>query len=410
MKCLECGTEVTELGNEHLLGCCGLTLQEYAIRHHLPLDLLVAPDRVNAPDRADDYPLVSGTPGEMPRIVLEGLRMAGLVRQQGVYQVVPGEVRRLELLLWDLQYLREYGFRFRQEYLFDESSDRVVARNCLKTLRRNLIAALQPILSCTAPPDFMSSLAVCVAHAAEMHGGFLFLPLGRRWDADDALNCLIRYHRIGVVSLRRNEDGSALLRGATREDSRRLLEILRPQLEEMPGAWERFTGEAPQATVAKEIVFDSAHFITDHPAKCSNLHGGRYVLHVKVRDRVDPVTGCVVDYGYLKNVVQREVVELFDHHNLNYVAGELAWRSTTELLCVFIWERLIEFLPGLAELELYETPQSWCRYAGPSLEEIQERGPDPLLRHFQQKALGSSPLRRLAAHRESFDLPAGAYA
>jgi len=28
-----------ELDHEHLFACCGLTLQEYALRHALPLDL-----------------------------------------------------------------------------------------------------------------------------------------------------------------------------------------------------------------------------------------------------------------------------------------------------------------------------------------------------------------------------------
>ncbi len=57
-----------------------------------------------------------------------------------------------------------------------------------------------------------------------------------------------------------------------------------------------------------------------------------------------------------------------------------------------IWEQLIESLPGLCELELYETTQSWCSYQGPALEEFQRRGSDPVLTHFQGD-LASSPLR-----------------
>jgi 6-pyruvoyl tetrahydropterin synthase/QueD family protein len=148
-------------------------------------------------------------------------------------------------------------------------------------------------------------------------------------------------------------------------------------------------------TVSKELVFDAAHFITDHPAKCSNLHGGRYLLHVKVRDRIDPETGCVVDYGYLKRVATKRVIDRFDHHNLNYAASELAWRSSTEMLCVFIWEQLIEYLPGLVELQLYETAQSWCNYTGPSLAEFQQSGSDSLLTHFTDNKLGRSQLREL---------------
>ena len=161
----------------------------------------------------------------------------------------------------------------------------------------------------------------------------------------------------------------------------------------MPGVWPRFHPDTPEVTVSKEVVFDSAHFLTDHPAKCSNLHGGRYVLHVKVRGQIDPITGCVLDYGYLKRVVNTRVVERFDHHTLNYAGPELAWRSTTELLSVYIWEQLIDFLPELIELTLYETPQSWCQYSGPDLETWQRQGSQPLLGRFTDPALGHSPWR-----------------
>jgi hypothetical protein len=62
------------------------------------------------------------------------------------------------------------------------------------------------------------------------------------------------------------------------------------------------------------------------------------------------------------------------------------------MLCVYIWEQLIDYLPGLAELELYETTQSWCRYRGPSLEAFRDQGSDALLTFFQGD-LGRSPLR-----------------
>jgi hypothetical protein len=48
MRCLECGHELEWLDNEHLLQCSGLTLHEYAIRHHQPLDLLLRPDQVGS--------------------------------------------------------------------------------------------------------------------------------------------------------------------------------------------------------------------------------------------------------------------------------------------------------------------------------------------------------------------------
>lgn len=397
MRCLECGTELDRLDNRHLLECCGLTVQEYALRHHMPLDLLLHADQVNRPDPVEAYGPGSPHVSERARAVLEGVRMAGLLREEGAYTVVPGEVRRLELLLWDLEQLREYGFQFRQEYEYSDDSHRVIARNRLKIPTRCLRARGERLAPC-APPDPLQVLAVYLAHVGEPQAGYLFLPFPRASDGRWVAEWLQREHGIVLSALPEAEGGDGLLlRTRAREDARALLALLGERLTEIPFARLRFDTGGPRATVVKELVFDAAHFITDHPAKCTNLHGGRYRLQVKLRGRIDPLSGCVVDFGYLKRVTNRLVVERFDHHNLNYADPDLAWRSSTELLCVHIWERLIEYLPGLVGLTLYETPQSWCEYRGPSLERLQSEGPSALLRHFTDRRLGSSCRRRLIA-------------
>jgi len=105
------------------------------------------------------------------------------------------------------------------------------------------------------------------------------------------------------------------------------------------------------------------------------------------------LTGFVIDYGYLKSVVKHRVIKYLDHQNLNYVHADLGWRSSTELINIFIWEQLIDYLPGLEELQTYETTQSYCVYRGPSLEEFQNRTGDSLLKHFSNQKLGQSMLR-----------------
>ncbi len=394
MQCLECGTERQRMDNEHLLSCCGLTLHEYALRHHMPLDLLLSPDQVNVCDRVEDYLSTTVYPGETARCLLQGLRIAGLLKTEDEFFVVPGDIRRLDLLLWNLQYLKDFGFRFRQEYRFDDSTNRVVADNRLKAPRRNFSERQSLALSLAPPPDFLAVIASCIAQVGELHAGYLFIPVPERNDAREILSCLKRQWNINMVLLETAEPGGGvMLRSHRRTDSDNLFEILREILQAMPGAWSRFHDTTPEVTVVKELVFDSAHFITDHPAKCSNLHGGRYTLQVKVAGRIDPVTGCVIDYGYLKRVVNRRVVDRFDHHNLNFVASELAWRSSTEMLSVYIWEQLIDYLPGLVELQLYETEQSWCHYSGPSLENFQGSGSSFLLHHFNELDVSDSPLR-----------------
>jgi 6-pyruvoyltetrahydropterin/6-carboxytetrahydropterin synthase len=53
--------------------------------------------------------------------------------------------------------------------------------------------------------------------------------------------------------------------------------------------------------------------------KCNNPfgHGHNYAIEVTVRGQVDEPTGRVVDLARLDDLVRREVVEAFDHKNLN---------------------------------------------------------------------------------------------
>ena len=393
MKCLECQAELERLENTHLLSCSGLTLQEYAIRHHVPLDVLLSENQINVNESANVYAVISTPAGKQARSCIAGVQLAGLLRQEAKFTVVPGEIKRLELLLWLLQWLQDFGFQFRQDYFYNDSCHRVIARNRLKTLSRNLrnVSGVSPLES----PDLLESLAVLVALVGELHVGYLFLPIAEQWLCGPLVQILYDKFRISFKPLRApGQPQAELLRSETHKDADRFLALLRDRLLTMPGSEERFFKTYPQATVVKELVFDSAHFITDHPGKCSNLHGGRYLLKVKVKDRIDPATGFVLDYGYLKKVVKHLVVERLDHQNLNYVDTALAWRSSTELLCVYVWERLIDYLPGLEELQIHETNQSYCCYCGPSLAEYQAQGSSRLLNHFNDPELGRSPLRQ----------------
>ncbi|MCB1800418.1 MAG: 6-carboxytetrahydropterin synthase [Gammaproteobacteria bacterium] len=398
MKCRECNAMVERLDNEHLLQCCGLTVQEYAIRHQQPLDMLLHSDQVNVVESPDAFRVTATCPSERARSTLQALRWAGLLRRSGVFVEVPGEIRRLALLQWDLEQLRSYGFQFRQDYTYANGTHRVVARNLLRTSAANLVSRSSP--SVTPPPAFLDTLSTYVAHIAEWHAGYLFMQFADLVHGEDVRQALARDHAIScdVLDAPDRADG-VLLRTRTLSDTQRLMSLLEDRLREIPTAWDRFLQSTPQATVSKELVFDAAHFITDHPAKCSNLHGGRYVLQVQVSGRIDPMTGCVVDYGYLKRVVNRQVIERFDHHHLNYAAEELAWRSSTEMLCVHIWECLIEYLPGLSGLRLFETTQSWCDYRGPTLEEYQAQGSAGLLHPFSRSMLDTDKRESLMSGR-----------
>ena len=401
MQCKECNKETGEqINNEHLFVCCGLTLQEYALRHHLPLDLLLNADQVNQADDVARYLKTENSLNQKAQDMLEGLHMANAIQQQGEFSLVTLGIRRLEQLLWYQNVLQTVGFQFKQEYFYENDSHRVIAKNSLKIPTKLLPARKSAKISTRigngSGQSLLQQISVLVAHLGEMHAGYLFLDFPKLDDAQRIEVELAKKYQIRLkpLDVSEHEDG-LLMRCETLEDTARLISLLSEYLQEIPNASERFFRQHEEAIVVKELVFDSAHFITDHPDKCVNLHGGRYAMNVKVKDHIDPLTGFVLDYGYLKRIAKEKVVNQLDHHNLNYVAAELSWRSSTELLSIFIWERLIEYLPGLIELQIYETSQSHCVFVGPSLGELQKKGGSVLLKYFSSDELGSSQLRNL---------------
>ena len=392
MRCLECNKEVTELNNMHLSSCSGLTLQEYAIRHQLSLDLLVNDSMITAQDQTSSYGLPAESASNRSSTILNALLFINALIEDEHFYALPGEIRRLDQLLWYVRELQVFGFQFRQEFNYTSTSHRVIADNRIKTLRA--YSHKFPTNEIDTDLDLFS--AVIVAQVGEIYSDYVFLTLPDNDGVQNYLQRLTNEYQIRWKALKSYNDSSQILyRTESIEDAQRLLTLVETQLREIPCASERFYAPVEHAMVSKELVFDSAHFIMDHPDKCENLHGGRYTLNVKVNGRIDPLTGFVIDYGYLKSVVKHRVIERLDHQTLNYASADLGWRSSTELLNVFIWEQLIDYLPGLFELQTFETTQSYCTYHGPSLEQMQKKGPHDALKHFSQPELGKSLLRKL---------------
>lgn len=76
--------------------------------------------------------------------------------------------------------------------------------------------------------------------------------------------------------------------------------------------------------------------------KCNNPHGHghNYVVEVLVGGEVDAVTGMVCDLTQLDDCVTKEIVERFDHTNLNLYAGFGGNVPTTENFNVEVYRLL----------------------------------------------------------------------
>ncbi len=101
--------------------------------------------------------------------------------------------------------------------------------------------------------------------------------------------------------------------------------------------------------------------------KCAlpNFHGHNYELIVKVTGEIDPETGYVIDLKLLSDLIQQEVIERFDHRNLNLDTKEFAQLNpTAENIAVVIHGLLRKQLSESLELQvrLYETPRNFVEY------------------------------------------------
>ncbi|MBU6208691.1 MAG: 6-carboxytetrahydropterin synthase QueD [Planctomycetes bacterium] len=117
--------------------------------------------------------------------------------------------------------------------------------------------------------------------------------------------------------------------------------------------------------LAKSFSFEAAHFLPSFPEghKCRRMHGHSFKVDVVVEGPLDPARGYLVDYGDIKRAVAPLQDEL-DHRLLNDLPG-LA-NPTSEMLAVWVWDRLQPVLPMLAEVIVHETCTSRCEYRGPS--------------------------------------------
>lgn len=118
-------------------------------------------------------------------------------------------------------------------------------------------------------------------------------------------------------------------------------------------------------TITRHFSFDAAHYLPGHDGKCQNLHGHTYKLEVTVgRDSLiegGSSDGMVMDFGTLKPIVNKLIVDPLDHQCLNEL---LPYRPTAENMVNHFFDVLEPVLEGfgvqLVRLRLWETPDSYA--------------------------------------------------
>ncbi len=134
---------------------------------------------------------------------------------------------------------------------------------------------------------------------------------------------------------------------------------------------------ANKVSVFRKEHFNAAHRLHNQAwddatnkkvfGKCNNphYHGHNYELIVKLTGVPDPATGYVYDLKLLSDLVEENVLQRFDHKNLNEDTVEFKnLNPTVENIAVVIYDILRVKIDSKFDLQirLYETERNFVEY------------------------------------------------
>lgn len=136
--------------------------------------------------------------------------------------------------------------------------------------------------------------------------------------------------------------------------------------------------------LSKEFSFEMAHALKDYDGKCRHIHGHSFKLFVTVigepiNDLSSPKNGMVIDYGDLKKIVNKLIVNEYDHALVLPKKSELIakledtdlhtivlpFQPTSENMLIYFAKILQKELPEnikLHSIRLHETATSYAEW------------------------------------------------
>ncbi len=117
--------------------------------------------------------------------------------------------------------------------------------------------------------------------------------------------------------------------------------------------------------IYRDFQFEAAHFLPTAPPGHPNsrIHGHSFRARVWIEGEPDAETGLVFHFDDLSEAIQ-DTQEALDHRMLNDVEGLTL--PTLERIAMWIWDRIDNKVPGLAQIEIHrDSCHEGCIYNGP---------------------------------------------
>lgn len=117
--------------------------------------------------------------------------------------------------------------------------------------------------------------------------------------------------------------------------------------------------------ITSEVSFSAAHRLKNYKGPCENLHGHNWLVRATVRCTKLDNSGIGMDFKVLKKKLN-EIVDEFDHCDLNAVLESIDLNPSSENLAHHIYDKLRTSLSGwdgsVARVEVFETPGNCAAY------------------------------------------------
>ncbi|MCI1266739.1 MAG: 6-carboxytetrahydropterin synthase [Saprospiraceae bacterium] len=138
--------------------------------------------------------------------------------------------------------------------------------------------------------------------------------------------------------------------------------------------------------ITKKFSFDMAHALYGYDGPCKNIHGHTYHLSITligkpIEDIKKAKLGMVIDFGDLKDIVHKHIIQVFDHalvlnQEAPYSKSEVIsnefekvilvpFQPTCENLLLDFVDRLSDkfnILTPIFSIRLEETPTSYAEW------------------------------------------------
>lgn len=118
--------------------------------------------------------------------------------------------------------------------------------------------------------------------------------------------------------------------------------------------------------IYRDFLFEAAHFLPSAPPGHPNsrIHGHSFRARVIIEGEPAADTGLVFHFDDLSAAIE-DAREALDHRLLNEVDG--LSKPTLELIAKWLWTRLANKVPGLAQIEVHrDSCHEGCIYSGPA--------------------------------------------